>query len=658
MNRCRGLSKLLTRSLFTCASFSLCVSAQTRFGTIDISSSKTESIAVTLTAEATLTDIDVLTEVVPNQDFVLAPGGTCMLGKQYAKGETCTAEVTFKPRAAGTRHGALVLRDYGLAQPQQVVVGTTYLQGDGVGPQTTFRPGTWNSIGEFGSGLPAVALDGNGNVYIALNTLGCCFGDVYIETRMANGSYVQSDIYGGYSWNAPNGIAVDGAGNVYVTDPPNVYKDVLQIGAAHPQPDGYRQFLVGSGWIVPSAIAVDGGGNVYVVDSAQLSVESDQVIKERPQPDGSYVASTVAKGFVNVTGVAVDGNGNVYVSDSSNGAVYKETPSNGKYEQTIVGVFNSPSAVAVDRSGNLYVTDEGGANGSAIIKVTRLNGSYFRNTLASGGDLVNPNGLAVDGEGNLFVGDVFQEEVWEIDLADPPSLQFDSTKIGSTSADSPEKIEVSNSGNATLKFSGVSYPTDFPKSSKAADECTANTSLTMGGNCNLTFDFSPVTPTAFASDPLTESVMITTDTLNARDTEQASTVTGVELSDSHKATATVNLEVSANPSSEGSPLTITAKVKGARGVARPTGTVVFYSGAASLGTALLNGSGLALLTTRSLTVGCHIMTATYSGDSGISLKTPQTLLLSRFCPRPRATSNPERRFQGNGIVYELRVVDR
>ncbi|TCK73743.1 Ig-like domain-containing protein [Acidipila rosea] len=70
---------------------------------------------------------------------------------------------------------------------------------------------------------------------------------------------------------------------------------------------------------------------------------------------------------------------------------------------------------------------------------------------------------------------------------------------------------------------------------------------------------------------------------------------------------------SGNPSLLGSSVTFTVSVAGS-GVT-PTGTVTLRDGAAALGTASLNGNGLALFSTSSLTVGSHDITAIYSGDT-------------------------------------------
>ena len=58
---------------------------------------------------------------------------------------------------------------------------------------------------------------------------------------------------------APQDVAVDGSGDLYVTDtrPQKVFKVT---------PDGHRR-SVGSGFMVPQAVAVDATGNVYVADS-------------------------------------------------------------------------------------------------------------------------------------------------------------------------------------------------------------------------------------------------------------------------------------------------------------------------------------------------------------------------------------------------------
>jgi len=63
-----------------------------------------------------------------------------------------------------------------------------------------------------------------------------------------------------------------------------------------------------------------------------------------------------------------------------------------------------------------------------------------------------PTGVAVDGNGNVFVADTLNNAVKKIDLSDPPSVNFaTATKVGFTdTTDGPQTVTVANSGNAPL----------------------------------------------------------------------------------------------------------------------------------------------------------------------------------------------------------------
>jgi len=82
---------------------------------------------------------------------------------------------------------------------------------------------------------------------------------------------------------------------------------------------------------------------------------------------------------------------------------------------------------------------------------------------------------------------------------------------------------------------------------------------------------------------------------------------------------------SANPSVFGQSVTFTATVTAPDGgVGTPTGTVTFYDGSTSIGTGTVNGSGQATLTTSSLSVGKHTITAHYGGDSNFNASSGST----------------------------------
>src|ERR1019366_1044263 len=60
-------------------------------------------------------------------------------------------------------------------------------------------------------------------------------------------------------------------------------------------------------------------------------------------------------------------------------------------------------------------------------------------------------------------------------------------------------------------------------------------------------------------------------------------------------------------------LTLTATLTG--GGPTPTGTVMFFDGATLIDTATVNAAGIATFSSNSLTVGRHVLTAKYAGDS-------------------------------------------
>ena len=83
-----------------------------------------------------------------------------------------------------------------------------------------------------------------------------------------------------------------------------------------------------------------------------------------------------------------------------------------------------------------------------------------------------------------------------------------------------------------------------------------------------------------------------------------------------QASSSTTIVASPNPSQLGQSVTFTATVvdSSAGSAGTPTGTATFKDGATTIGSGILNGSGQAMLTVSSLTVGPHLITAVYGGD--------------------------------------------
>ncbi len=95
-------------------------------------------------------------------------------------------------------------------------------------------------------------------------------------------------------------------------------------------------------------------------------------------------------------------------------------------------------------------------------------------------------------------------------------------------------------------------------------------------------------------------------------------------------TTSVALTAGGNPSNYNAAVTFTATVTGAT----PTGSVTFYNGSAILGSAVLNNSGLASLTTRALTPGWSAITASYPGDAANAPSRSASSLFQTVNPPP------------------------
>ena len=120
----------------------------------------------------------------------------------------------------------------------------------------------------------------------------------------------------------------------------------------------------------------------------------------------------------------------------------------------------------------------------------------------------------------------------------------------------------------------------------------------------------------------------------------------------NKATSTVTLASSANPSTAGQGITLTATVTpGTAG-----GSVQFFDGTASLGTATVSG-GSAALSLSTLSVGAHSLTAAYSGDASTQPGTSAALVqtVSQATSTVTLASSPNPSSAGQTVTFAATV---
>ena len=246
----------------------------------------------------------------------------------------------------------------------------------------------------FGANAITAAYSGDGT-YWAASISGNASSE--IATIAGNGSTV----YNGdgastaASLNGPLGVAVDAKGDIFISDRLN--DRVREI-----KPDGTITTIAGNGRFGSSGdngpataaelsyaegLAVDADGDLFIADE-----EADYVLEVNTQGIMSIVAGVGSAGFYGDGGPAT------------------------------AAALNNPSGVAVNAAGDVFIADTGNSriqevNTSGVISTVAGNlepGYNGDNIAATSAELWYPEGVAVDGNGNLFIADWENQRIREV----------------------------------------------------------------------------------------------------------------------------------------------------------------------------------------------------------------------------------------------------
>ncbi len=240
----------------------------------------------------------------------------------------------------------------------------------------------------------------------------------------------------------PGGLAVDGAGNLYIADEGHhrirmvsTSGTITSVAGGYGG-DGYSGDggpATSASFLVPSAISLVGDGSYYILDTGDSRIRkvSAAGIITTVAGNGNYLFSSGDGGPATSAqidaplGVAVDAGGNLYLSEQSNRI---RKVSNGGTISTVAGSdvtgysgdgglatdaeINRPWGVAVSAGGAIYIADWNNAvvrrvttNGiiSTVAGSATLIAGSSDGVPATSEDIGNPVSVAVDGAGNFYI---------------------------------------------------------------------------------------------------------------------------------------------------------------------------------------------------------------------------------------------------------------
>ena len=258
-----------------------------------------------------------------------------------------------------------------------------------------------------------VAYDGSTTIYVAEGTEGSTGGLIQMFNASGTSLGTLTTYNGLAAFGQPNGVAYYG-GNIYVVDQWNsaVYEMTPSGNLLH-SVTSWAAVSGGPGsFLNPEGIAVDGSGNIYVADTGHDYVEvfnsSLSIVAEFNGSAGGNVS------FNNPSAVAVDSTGEVYVVDASNQFVKIFTNSSGTSYSgqfwTAVSSFSDIYGITLDSSNNIYLAD----SGTGQIEEYSSGGTFVTSGLGNGPSSADPVGSIFIGTNNLLVADYLHSQLYSV----------------------------------------------------------------------------------------------------------------------------------------------------------------------------------------------------------------------------------------------------
>ncbi len=423
-------------------------------------------------------------------------------------------------------------------------------------------------LGFGGDGGPATAASFNGAMYVAVDGVGNMYIDDVLNYRVRkiSAAGIISTIVGtgtdGFTGDGGpataaevselNGVAVDIAGNIYISDSNHIRKintsgiitTIAGNGAIGYSGDGGQATAAA---IAPGAIATDSYGNIYF-NSNGVAIPRIRKINT------SGIITTIAGGgfggdggpataaSIIASGIVLDASGNIYITTGFSNTVRKINTSGnittiagtgfsgplGDGGPATAATFSFPEGIAIDGAGNIFIGDVN--NG----RVRKIDNSGIITTYAGtgawsfGGDggpatAAQFNyiiGLAVDGRGNLNIADIDNYRIRKIKINRSPYFIAGASQIltlcENSSVDSINKLlaVIDSDLGQTETWSAITLPLHGALYSATTKASTGDTVVPWGlsytpiGGYNGNDSFKVKVTDGYAADTITIYVTI------------------------------------------------------------------------------------------------------------------------------------------------------
>ena len=275
----------------------------------------------------------------------------------------------------------------------------------------------------------------------------------------------------GSNFNHPNSIAIDADGDPWIPNSVgNTLTELSPTGAllANYTPTSPPNALFAD----PVGVAIDLTGNVFVTNDGTNSVTE---LASNGTLAGYYNSSNASgAAFDGPYAIAIDKSGNAWVTNLTSSSVSELLPAtpgsslNYTASSPTGADFGYPVAVALDAASpfNVWVTNLDNDSITSLIS-TGTSATNYNNTTPGGGDLLVPDGIALDSSADVWVPNFFGDSVTELakgafsefvpvgaDFDGPYGIAIDSGNyVWITNSSSTNVTELDNSGDLVASFS-------------------------------------------------------------------------------------------------------------------------------------------------------------------------------------------------------------